>query len=201
MQPEEMRTEHNIIETESGAYLQYTKYGAGCMVLCVSMGMIGAIVCLLAPMYYNNFKGIVGVIIGVFGTLFVGRAFFPLLAALFRGKVVLRVENGYLINYKYRIPLGDIAEIDFGKHKASWSGGLLEDTLVRTVHKKNYVLRCYGLINDDKLSKFISTYIIPHTIPECKEKWELSELRRKKEEEEMKKYLEEEERKKEQKRR
>jgi hypothetical protein len=201
MQPEEIKTEHNIVETESGAYLQYTKYGAGCMVFSVSLGMIGAIACLFAPMYYDNFKGIIGVIIGVFGTLFVGRAFLPLLAALYRGKTVLRVENGYLMNYRYRIPIGDIAEIDYGKHKASLSGGLLEDTLVRTVHKKTYVLRCYGLISDRKLSKFISTYIIPHTIPECKEKWELSELRRKKEEEEMKKYLEEAERKKEEERR
>jgi hypothetical protein len=199
MQPETMQ-DPNIIETDTGAYLQYTKPGAGCMVFSAVTCTIGSLVCLFAPLYYSNFKGIIGVIIGTFGLLFFGRALMPLLSALFRGKVVLRVENGYLINYKYRIPLGDIAEIDFGKHKASLSGDLLEDMLVRTVHRKNYVFRCYGLINDDKLSKFISTYIIAHTIPECKEKWELSELRREKEEEEMKKYLEEAEQKKKQER-
>jgi hypothetical protein len=195
----EHNVDNNIVETDKGAYLQYTKYGAGCMVFGIGICTIGSIACLFAPMYYNNFKGLVGVAIGTFSTLFFGRAMIPLISALFRGKVVFRVENGFLINYKYRIPLGDIAEIDFGRHKKSLTGDVLEDTLVRTVHKKTYVLRCYGLINDDTLSKFISTYIIPHTIPECKEKWELSELRRKKEEKELKEYLEQAEREKERK--
>ncbi|MCI3920634.1 YfjD family protein [Paenibacillus sp. TRM 82003] len=166
--------EYNIIETDRGVRLEYTKNGMGCMLFATgTMTIVSLIAFTVAAAYYGlSIKAFIGAIIGVVGTLFFGPGLVQLILSLIRGRGLLWIEDGVLISHKQKVPLKDIADLTFGRHDKTWSGRRLEDLIVETVQRKTILFRCNSLVSDEKMDTFVEKYILPHAAPECRRRWE-----------------------------
>ncbi|THE14179.1 hypothetical protein E1I69_05035 [Bacillus timonensis] len=157
-----------LIPNRNGVGLVYKKGGAGCLYMGAGVGLIASIVVLIIAGTLGTFKGFIGIIIGVIGVLFTGGAILRLVSVLSKSKVLIKVEDGHLINLKNRVPLADITDVFYGWHAEKLSGGVFQNLVVTTTNGKKHYYSYYNLIPDHVMKQLVEEYILPNANPTCK---------------------------------
>ncbi|WP_077619292.1 DUF5381 family protein [Bacillus sinesaloumensis] len=161
-----------LIPKKEGVDLVYKSGGLGCLYIGVGVGLIASIIVLIIGATLGTFKGYIGIIIGLIGVLFTGGAILRLASVLSKSKVLLKVEDGYLINSKNRVPLTEITDVYYGWHAEKLSGGVFQNLVVTTTNQKKHYYSYYNLIPDHIMKQLVEEYILPHANPTCKMNWE-----------------------------
>ncbi|RFB15026.1 hypothetical protein DZB84_14045 [Bacillus sp. HNG] len=161
-----------LIPNKNGVDLVYKSGGVGCLYIGAGIGLIASLFVLIIGTTLGTFKGFIGVIIGLIGVLFTGGAILRLVSVLSKSKVLIKVEDGHLINRKNRIPLTDITDVYYGWHAEKLSGGVFQNLVVTTTNEKKYYYSYYNLIPDHIMKQLVEEYILPNANPTCKIKWE-----------------------------
>lgn len=161
----------NLNTTPKGVQLVYTNYGAGCLLVAGGILALSSLLILFVIVPSVSWvKAFFGIVIGGIGLLFFGGVLLRIITVLLKGRVLIEIEDGYIMNRKQRVPLAAITDLQHGWHSRKLSGMVFEDLIVTTTHKTFY-FRTYNLLSAAALNQVIEEYILPHATQECRDNW------------------------------
>ncbi|MCR8643655.1 YfjD family protein [Paenibacillus sp. N1-5-1-14] len=162
----------NLKETARGVQVSFTNFVAiRFLIAMVIMILTSGLVFILIP-EVDESRRLYGVVVGLIGLVFSSWVLLTIISVISKGRVLLEIEDGYLINRKHRVALQEIAHVQFGWHSKKKSGMVFKDLIITTVRNEEYYFRYYNLLSGQAIATFIEQYMIPHAAADYRKSWD-----------------------------
>ncbi|WP_166244808.1 DUF5381 family protein [Paenibacillus turpanensis] len=149
-----------IKPTPQGAKMEYTNYGAGCMVFAMALLLGASFFCLYIAAESSFFRALTGILIGTVGVLFFGPIAVKLVLSILGGRVLLEYDGEYLAGRKgVNVRASEIKHMLVGRHFRNLF--VSEDLVVKTQDGRVHVFRLNNLLSIDAVMYFCDTYLTP----------------------------------------
>ncbi|WP_079508674.1 DUF5381 family protein [Mesobacillus jeotgali] len=157
--------ENNIKVYDDRVEVVYTSGGAGCLLTAGGIMFLASLFILFYIVPTSGFvRAFIGIIIGGIGLLFFGTVMLKVVGALLSGKAVFIVQDGYFKGKKKAVRISEIKDM-------RWAGSSLKYLMIKTTNNKTVKMSSYNLVNEEKVNRVITEYVVPYASLEFQENW------------------------------